>query len=84
MFLNNVFQVNVGCVPKKVHFSLFLLSQLAIEQSSTLHQCSTGRQILFTWLSSVQVMWNAAVHAEYLHDHSDYGFDVENVRFSWE
>lgn len=29
-------------------------------------------------------MWNAAVHAEYLHDHSDYGFDVENVRFSWE
>lgn len=31
-----------------------------------------------------KVMWNAAVHAEYLHDHSDYGFDVENVRFSWE
>ena len=29
-------------------------------------------------------MWNAAVHAEYLHDHSDYGFDVGNVRFSWE
>uniref|UniRef100_A0A7N8XXZ2 Glutathione reductase n=1 Tax=Mastacembelus armatus TaxID=205130 RepID=A0A7N8XXZ2_9TELE len=31
-----------------------------------------------------KVMWNAAVHAEYLHDHSDYGFDVGNVRFSWE
>ncbi|KAM7417298.1 hypothetical protein PAMA_017114 [Pampus argenteus] len=31
-----------------------------------------------------KVMWNAAVHAEYLHDHSDYGFDVENVHFSWE
>ncbi|XP_068449791.1 glutathione reductase, mitochondrial isoform X2 [Clinocottus analis] len=31
-----------------------------------------------------KVMWNAAVHAEYLHDHSDYGFNVENVRFSWE
>ncbi|XP_068182309.1 glutathione reductase, mitochondrial isoform X2 [Antennarius striatus] len=31
-----------------------------------------------------KVMWNAAVHSEYLHDHSDYGFDVENVRFSWE
>lgn len=31
-----------------------------------------------------QVMWNAAVHAEYLHDHNDYGFDVGNVRFSWE
>ncbi|KAG7243220.1 hypothetical protein INR49_013271 [Caranx melampygus] len=29
-------------------------------------------------------MWNAAVHAEYLHDHNDYGFDVGNVRFSWE
>ncbi|KAG8003866.1 Glutathione reductase [Nibea albiflora] len=32
---------------------------------------------------SSQVMWNAATHAEYLHDHSDYGFDVENVHFSW-
>uniref|UniRef100_A0A8C4EHN7 Glutathione reductase, mitochondrial n=1 Tax=Dicentrarchus labrax TaxID=13489 RepID=A0A8C4EHN7_DICLA len=31
-----------------------------------------------------KVMWNAAVHAEYLHDHNDYGFDVGNVRFSWE
>ncbi|XP_063732362.1 glutathione reductase, mitochondrial isoform X1 [Eleginops maclovinus] len=31
-----------------------------------------------------KVMWNAAVHAEYLHDHGDYGFDVGNVRFSWE
>ncbi|KAM9376529.1 glutathione reductase, mitochondrial [Pholidichthys leucotaenia] len=31
-----------------------------------------------------KVMYNAAVHAEYLHDHSDYGFDTENVRFSWE
>uniref|UniRef100_A0A7N6BWD4 Glutathione reductase, mitochondrial n=1 Tax=Anabas testudineus TaxID=64144 RepID=A0A7N6BWD4_ANATE len=31
-----------------------------------------------------KVMWNAAVHAEYLHDHSDYGFDVGNVHFSWE
>ncbi|KAE8285664.1 Glutathione reductase, mitochondrial [Larimichthys crocea] len=30
-----------------------------------------------------KVMWNAATHAEYLHDHSDYGFDVENVHFSW-
>lgn len=37
ILLLNVFQVNVGCVPKKVHFSLFLMSQLAIEKSSTLH-----------------------------------------------
>lgn len=35
-------------------------------------------------LPLLQVMWNAAVHAEYLHDHSDYGFEVGNVRFSWE
>uniref|UniRef100_A0AAQ5XHY9 glutathione-disulfide reductase n=1 Tax=Amphiprion ocellaris TaxID=80972 RepID=A0AAQ5XHY9_AMPOC len=35
-------------------------------------------------LGGTCVMWNAAVHAEYLHDHSDYGFDVGNVRFSWE
>uniref|UniRef100_A0A8C6KFR6 Glutathione reductase, mitochondrial n=1 Tax=Nothobranchius furzeri TaxID=105023 RepID=A0A8C6KFR6_NOTFU len=31
-----------------------------------------------------QVMWNAAVHAEYMHDHSDYGFSVENFKFNWE
>ncbi|XP_061832738.1 glutathione reductase, mitochondrial isoform X3 [Nerophis lumbriciformis] len=31
-----------------------------------------------------KVMWNAAVHAEYLHDHADYGFDVGSVQFSWE
>ncbi|XP_006803306.1 glutathione reductase, mitochondrial isoform X2 [Neolamprologus brichardi] len=31
-----------------------------------------------------KVMWNAAVHAEYLHDHGDYGFETGDVRFSWE
>ncbi|XP_051930899.1 glutathione reductase isoform X1 [Hippocampus zosterae] len=31
-----------------------------------------------------KVMWNAAVHAEFLHDHADYGFNVEKVNFSWE
>lgn len=31
-----------------------------------------------------KVMWNAAVHAEYLHDHSDYGFEVGHHNFSWE
>ena len=40
------FQVNVGCVPKKV-------------------------------------MFNAAVHAEYINEHSDYGFDVNLVGFDW-
>eukprot|EP00062_Callorhinchus_milii_P007557 gi/632949321/ref/XP_007890092.1/ PREDICTED: glutathione reductase, mitochondrial [Callorhinchus milii] len=30
-----------------------------------------------------KVMWNAAVHAEYLHDHADYGFEVPSVKFSW-
>ncbi|XP_072292148.1 glutathione reductase, mitochondrial isoform X2 [Eucyclogobius newberryi] len=29
-------------------------------------------------------MWNAAVHAEYLHDHSEYGYEVGQVHFSWE
>ncbi|CAL8262615.1 unnamed protein product [Lota lota] len=31
-----------------------------------------------------KVMWNAAVHAEYLHDHSDYGFEVGHSNFHWE
>lgn len=37
-----------------------------------------------SFYSSSQVMWNAAVHAEYLHDHGDYGFETGDVRFSWE
>ena len=40
------FQVNVGCVPKKV-------------------------------------MFNAAVHAEYIKDHKDYGFIVEKKEFNF-
>ncbi|NXA25600.1 GSHR protein, partial [Ibidorhyncha struthersii] len=30
-----------------------------------------------------QVMWNAAVHAEFIHDHSDYGFETPSVKFNW-
>ena len=29
-------------------------------------------------------MFNTAVHAEYIHDHADYGFDVTLNNFSWE
>ena len=28
-------------------------------------------------------MFNTAVHAEYIHDHADYGFDVTFNKFSW-
>lgn len=31
-----------------------------------------------------KVMFNTAVHAEYIHDHADYGFDVTLNNFSWE
>ncbi|NXC76185.1 GSHR protein, partial [Anhinga anhinga] len=30
-----------------------------------------------------QVMWNAAVHAEFVHDHADYGFETAGVKFNW-
>ncbi|NXF85973.1 GSHR protein, partial [Eubucco bourcierii] len=30
-----------------------------------------------------KVMWNAAVHAEFIHDHADYGFETPGVKFSW-
>lgn len=30
-----------------------------------------------------QVMWNAAVHAEFVHDHADYGFETPGVKFNW-
>ncbi|XP_072520210.1 glutathione reductase, mitochondrial isoform X2 [Salminus brasiliensis] len=29
-------------------------------------------------------MWNASTHAEYLHDHADYGFEGAQVHVSWE
>ncbi|XP_015716722.1 glutathione reductase, mitochondrial [Coturnix japonica] len=30
-----------------------------------------------------KVMWNAAMHAELIHDHPDYGFEIPGVRFNW-
>ena len=30
-----------------------------------------------------KVMFNTAVHAEYIEDHRDYGFDVEMKGFDW-
>ncbi|KAM3672206.1 glutathione reductase, mitochondrial isoform 2-T2 [Ammospiza maritima maritima] len=30
-----------------------------------------------------KVMWNTAVHAEFVHDHADYGFETAGVKFSW-
>ncbi|KAL3117047.1 hypothetical protein niasHT_005130 [Heterodera trifolii] len=30
-----------------------------------------------------KVMYNTAVHAEFLRDHADYGFDAMNVKFNW-
>uniref|UniRef100_A0A8B9GNS9 Glutathione reductase n=1 Tax=Astyanax mexicanus TaxID=7994 RepID=A0A8B9GNS9_ASTMX len=31
-----------------------------------------------------KVMWNASSHAEFLHDHADYGFEGACARFSWQ
>ncbi|MBN3303778.1 GSHR protein, partial [Amia calva] len=31
-----------------------------------------------------KVMWNTAVHAEYLHDHKDYGFQGNEIKFNWQ
>uniref|UniRef100_A0A8C0BH30 Glutathione-disulfide reductase n=1 Tax=Buteo japonicus TaxID=224669 RepID=A0A8C0BH30_9AVES len=28
-------------------------------------------------------MWNTAVHAEFIHDHADYGFETPSVKFNW-
>ncbi|XP_064366365.1 glutathione reductase, mitochondrial isoform X4 [Dromaius novaehollandiae] len=30
-----------------------------------------------------KVMWNTAVHAEFIHDHTDYGFEVAGSKFNW-
>ncbi|NXJ57520.1 GSHR protein, partial [Spizaetus tyrannus] len=30
-----------------------------------------------------RVMWNTAVHAEFIHDHADYGFETPSVKFNW-
>ncbi|TRY60130.1 hypothetical protein DNTS_006444 [Danionella cerebrum] len=31
-----------------------------------------------------KVMWNTSTHAEYLHDHEDYGFQGAKAHFSWQ
>ncbi|NXQ36143.1 GSHR protein, partial [Alaudala cheleensis] len=31
----------------------------------------------------IRVMWNTAVHAEFVHDHADYGFETPGVKFNW-
>ncbi|KAM3848906.1 glutathione reductase, mitochondrial [Vipera latastei] len=30
-----------------------------------------------------KVMWNTAVHYEFIHDHMDYGFKIADVKFNW-
>uniref|UniRef100_A0ABM5FRD6 Glutathione reductase n=1 Tax=Pogona vitticeps TaxID=103695 RepID=A0ABM5FRD6_9SAUR len=30
-----------------------------------------------------KVMWNTAVHSEFIHDHMDYGFEISTVKFNW-
>uniref|UniRef100_A0A8D0H7L2 Glutathione reductase n=1 Tax=Sphenodon punctatus TaxID=8508 RepID=A0A8D0H7L2_SPHPU len=30
-----------------------------------------------------KVMWNTAVHSEFIHDHADYGFEISDVKFNW-
>ena len=36
-----------------------------------------------TFLCSLQVMFFAAMHAEFMHDHKDYGFTVQDWKFDW-
>ncbi|CAM4615175.1 unnamed protein product [Leuciscus chuanchicus] len=31
-----------------------------------------------------KVMWNTSTHAEYIHDHEDYGFEGAKAHFSWQ
>ncbi|XP_063150857.1 glutathione reductase, mitochondrial [Candoia aspera] len=31
-----------------------------------------------------KVMWNTAVHSEFIHDHMDYGFKIADVKFNWQ
>ncbi|XP_071971276.1 glutathione reductase, mitochondrial [Engystomops pustulosus] len=30
-----------------------------------------------------KIMWNTAIHSEYVHDHEDYGFKISDVKFTW-
>ena len=34
-------------------------------------------------IPTLQVMFNTAMHAEFIHDHRDYGFNVNLNEFSW-
>ncbi|PVD18283.1 hypothetical protein C0Q70_20832 [Pomacea canaliculata] len=35
------------------------------------------------WGGTCKVMFNTAMHAEMIHDHKDYGFDVQLKKFDW-
>uniref|UniRef100_A0A3B3T9B3 Glutathione reductase, mitochondrial n=1 Tax=Paramormyrops kingsleyae TaxID=1676925 RepID=A0A3B3T9B3_9TELE len=43
-----------------------------------------GKKLGGTCVSISVVMWNTAVHAEYLHDHEDYGFEGSHTKFNWQ
>uniref|UniRef100_A0A6I8SI39 glutathione-disulfide reductase n=1 Tax=Xenopus tropicalis TaxID=8364 RepID=A0A6I8SI39_XENTR len=34
-------------------------------------------------LGGTCIMWNAAIHSEYIHDHEDYGFETSAIKFTW-
>ncbi|NXU00680.1 GSHR protein, partial [Buphagus erythrorhynchus] len=41
------------------------------------------RRLGGTCVSPLRVMWNTAVHAEFVHDHADYGFETPGIKFNW-
>ncbi|XP_030882136.1 glutathione reductase, mitochondrial [Leptonychotes weddellii] len=62
--------VNVGCVPKKMQFHF--LELITEDRASTNLKLKTR-----------MVMWNTAVHSEFMHDHVDYGFQSCESKFNW-
>uniref|UniRef100_A0A8C3TIB1 glutathione-disulfide reductase n=1 Tax=Chelydra serpentina TaxID=8475 RepID=A0A8C3TIB1_CHESE len=51
--------------------------------SPTSVSASRGRPKQGKSMVQVVVMWNTAVHFEFIHDHADYGFETPDVKFNW-
>ena len=59
------------------------LHGLAWPYSLSMVLVSLSSFMIILIIPTLQVMFNTAMHAEFIHDHRDYGFNVNLNEFSW-
>ncbi|XP_045142821.1 glutathione reductase, mitochondrial, partial [Echinops telfairi] len=71
-------ELNLGCTLKSPEESEKLLLPGACAQGFGLSWCEVNVGCV-----PKKVMWNTAVHSEFMHDHADYGFQSCESKFNW-